>query len=111
MYSDNVKGHFLVYSYFWIVVFQTVAVSFCSSSSKYPALGRNSRTHVFVEIPHFFFFLFFFIKCINILLIIGHYTWIHTYSHLYIHIDIFSQLRKNVPFYTTCDCLEAESHT
>lgn len=42
------------------------------------------------------------------MLIFGHYTWIHTYNNLYNHIDIiFSQLRKNVPFYTTCDCLKA----
>lgn len=34
------------------------------------------------------------------MLILGQHTWIHTYNHLYYHIDIiFSQLRKNVPFF------------
>lgn len=42
------------------------------------------------------------------MLIFGHYTWIHTYNYLYNHIDIiFSQLRKNVPFYTTYKSLKA----
>lgn len=103
MYSDEVKGHFLVHLYFWIFVVKTMAVSFAVQRVSTP-LFALTRGHVLLR----FLISFFLIKCINILLIFGHYTWIRTYSHLYDHIDsIFSQLRKNVPFYTTRDCLEA----
>lgn len=98
MYSENVKGHFLVYLYFWIFVFETMAVSFVVLSVNTPLLTSTPGHFLFSFLISFFFLLL--IKCINILLIFGHYTWIHTYSHLYNHIDIiFSQLRKNVPFF------------
>lgn len=56
MYSDNVKGHFLVYLYFWILSSKQwqCPLQFFKLISR---LGLNSRT-LFAEIPHFFFFFY-----------------------------------------------------
>lgn len=79
-----------------------MAVSSADFFKKHFTFTLESRTH-FAEDPYGFFLFDFasilLIKCINIILIFGHHTWIHTYKDLYYHIDIvFSQLRKKCPF-------------
>lgn len=55
MYSGYVKGHFLVCLYFWIFVFETMAVSFEVLFLINTPLSTLPRGHFFAEIPHFFF--------------------------------------------------------